>query len=394
MIVLNLYRFFCGYVHFKITGDFPERLMNQLSAQRISMWDVVRRKDEIELSISARNYRRIRQIRGKNRTRTKIIEKLGFPFFARKRLGRIGLLAGALFFVSFLYFMSGFVWDIEVSGNKTIDTQRIVSALEEAGLKKGMRKKGLDTSQLRVDLALKIDEISWAAVNINGVKATVEIREAKSPDERNRENQPCNLLASFDGVVKDIRVKNGVTRVNKGDAVVKGDLLVSGIVEYKDGTTAFKHSEGEIVAQTKRELHYFVDFEQTVEQRTGKTAVRRVLNFFGFKIPLFLGNAGEDSQKKIKEHTFTYNNMQLPITLIEAKYYFKKSKMIVYDEKEATKLAKAGIKRLEEVELKNKRIISKKEAVTKKQDGVGLRAEYICEENIAMEEILLFSTVK
>ena len=39
-MLITLLRYILGYVRFSVSGDFPERLFNQLAANGVSVWDI------------------------------------------------------------------------------------------------------------------------------------------------------------------------------------------------------------------------------------------------------------------------------------------------------------------------------------------------------------------
>ena len=55
---------------------------------------------------------------------------------------------------------------------------------------------------------------------------------------------PCNIVASQDGTIMGIEATVGVAEVRSGDAVLKGDLLISGITENLDKTYNLKAARG------------------------------------------------------------------------------------------------------------------------------------------------------
>jgi len=393
LLILKIFRYLYGYVRFIVIGEFPERLLNQFSINGISAWNIIRKKDYIEASILVRDYRQMRKVRAKSGVRTKIQQKYGFPFLIRNYSKRLGFLIGIACFFMIISFMSSFVWNIEICGNNYIETDSILSALYDLGLKEGTKINEIDSVDLRTKLALKVDNIAWAAINIEGSKVTVDISENKIVEEK-APSDPCNLVAKCDGVILNSEVIIGNSVVKNNTAVLKGQLLVSGIVEYKDGSSSLRHATGKVNAYTNHTLSAKVDFKQMVTRGTDNILTRSALKLFTINVPLYLGSVRGDYTKKIASWRYQNKNMYLPVTVTTATFTQNVTEEIVFSEQETTQMAKQKLMDNEKSELGEATILSKTENIIVNQDSVEVKADYVCEENIAVEEILLISTTK
>ncbi len=386
-MLIFLMRYLFGFVKFRVKGEFPERLFNQLSVLGVSVWDMRREGDVITACMMAKDYCNILHYRGKNRCFTAVLERHGLPFLLRRYRLRLGFAFGISIYVFMLLFLSNFVWNVEIVGNERISTKEITTALNELGICEGVAISSIDQRTAPSKLELLVEGISWASVNIEGVKVTVNVSESIETERFDLE--PCNLIASCDGVITAIRVKSGVTAVKVGQTVEKGDLLVSGLTEYKDGSTSIGVSSGEIIAKTERELNVFVPFSQTEQVEGNLIKKRKVLSVFGVNIPLYLGSVkGEyTTQKTVKK--FEKNNMYLPIFITEAIFTPVSQQTRYLSEQEAVAKAEEQLIVLEQSQLKNAQIVSRNIALQHTENGISLTANYICRENIAEKDLLL-----
>ncbi|HHW46534.1 MAG TPA: sporulation protein YqfD [Clostridiales bacterium] len=391
MIIIKLLRYILGFVRFKASGNFPERFFNLCAKNNITVWNIRRKIGYIEGCMFVKDYKKVRKIRGKSGVRLRIAKKYGLPFFARKYHKRFGFAVGCAIFFIILNLMSMHIWNIKVVGNQSIDTKTILDALAKIGIKEGTRKSSIDVSNARQQLILQLDKISWAAINIEGTKATVDITEVKQVPE-NQEKLPCNLKAAFDGRIVSMEINEGRPVVNVGDAVVAGDLLVSGIVEYKTGQSALKHASGKIIAETNRQLAFHATYEQNYEVETGKVDERSVLNFFGLKFPLYLGTVKGNYKKQVNSWRFETNDSYIPITITTARFIEVENVKSFLDKEQALELAREEIKKMEQEKLSKAQIINREEVVEYTDIGVKLTVNYTCLEDIAVEEILLINT--
>lgn len=391
MAFLKLVRFLCGYVRFIIIGEIPERLINQLAANHISVWNTVRRKDVIEANILARDYKKIRKIRGRNKVKTRLKRKYGLPFFLKNYSKRVGIVIGAVVFIVILNFLSSKVWYIKVEGNDYIPTEKIISIAEKQGLKIGVNKNKINSIKLKNELSKSIKDSAWIAVNVEGAKVTLKISENLIVPKKEK-TYPCNLVAIRDGVITKILVKDGVTKVQVNQAVQRGELLVSGTIEYLDGDSDFKHSMGEVFAKTEREIVVSQKLNEKTTKFTGEIKNRNVLSFFGINIPLYLGSVNKEFQKELKVYQYNNGVMSLPISLHSAKFMIKKDVVNHYSKEQAKKLALLKIEKLEKDILKDSEILNKEEKIIEYKNSIKIIRNYECIENIAKEEKIKVNT--
>ena len=386
-MIIESVRYCLGYVRFSIKGEFPERLLNQLALGGVSVWGIKRQGKVLTACILKRDYLQIRQYRSKNRVTTRIIARYGLPFRAHRYRYRIGFAVGLALYISALGLMSQFVWNIRIVGNEQLSEDEILTVCEEIGLKEGALKGRLNTEQLRTELALKLHEVAWASVNIEGVKATVNISE--NIGNKNPEKVPCNLIAECDGVVTALEVTSGAIAVKVGQTVKKGDLLVSGVTEYKDGTYFFGVSAGEVKAETVREAEIFVPFCQSETVSVGEPQKKRVLTVFGLNIPLYLGSVKGDYETESECKFYDDGQMYLPIYLTETLFQPVAEREYVLTEAEAKSQAMNELDIQEKEEFEDKQILSKETDFEVSDAGVTLKVTYKCRENIAKQDLLL-----
>lgn len=183
-------------------------------------------------------YFKIRPFVRKTHVRVHVVKRQGLSFLMKRYSKRIGLLAGVLVFALVLLLSGEFVWEIRVNGNELVSEQEILQSLEEMGLKRGVWKNSLDVQKLALSLRREYHEIGWAAVNLIGSVAEIEIGERDEGDEVVEDSSPCNVVASRGGQIVSMEVYDGQKAVNKGDTVKQGDLVVSGVVVSSKGKTS------------------------------------------------------------------------------------------------------------------------------------------------------------
>lgn len=389
-MLLWIYKFINGYVYVKFISPFPEKMLNICAANGLNFWKVTLKKNILYFKISISDFKRLKVFKRNIKGKIHITKKNGLPFILQRNKYRYGMLVGAVIFVLLINFMSGFVWNLHISGNENISAESILQSLEALNIKEGSRISKIDPQIARNQLLINRKDISWAAFNIEGCRLTVDITETKQKDDKSKD--PSNLKAAEDGVIKAVEVISGVANVRVGDAVLKGDLLVSGVVEYKDQHTEFVRSRAKIIAETEKVIRVEVPFKQTKRLQTGKYKKRRVLCFFGVKLPLYLGAVGENFELEPKNQTENESKPYLPIKIIENNYYETYDTEIVLTNDKAKQQAKTELEKAIKNYLSDGKILSQRTVSESNENALVMYAELKCEKDIILEEKILVNT--
>lgn len=192
-------------------------------------------------------------------------KRIGLPYIFyryRKRYGiPIGLTGAILIFI----LLSSMIWTVDISGNETVTTEDITAFLKSEGIDKGIFTSTVSGNDIEFMLENKFRDISWATVSVIGSRLFIEIKERTSTDEKSPEDIYSNIIASKDGEVVQANIFTGEGKIYPGTAVVKGDLLVSGVKTYNDGRVEFTKSSAEIMALTENHICSQTAFSITAE---------------------------------------------------------------------------------------------------------------------------------
>lgn len=385
--MLYLYRFFCGILEVEFFGIYPEKIINLCAKNRIAVWNVHYGNNKIRLFITVKDFKRLPRILKRSGLRLHILNKTGFPFFINRYKRRFGIFAGIVIFFAVLQFMSGFIWIIEVEGNKTVTDSEILAICEDLGIKIGVKRNSIDTKNTPQDLLLKTDKLSWGSFNIEGCKLTVNVTEIVPKTEDN--TVATNLKAAKDGIIEKIDVTSGNPVVKVGDIVKKGDLLVSGITETMRDTK-FVHSIGTVTAKTEETITLFEPFIKKTETPIGKTAKRRVLEIFGIKIPLYIGKEKGNFRTEFNCKNLKLLSQNIPIKIYTKKFIFIKKEN---EKRDYDKLCNQLANQLE-LQSQKENFSVKTKDLTQNENGVTLTAVVTKTEDITYSENLIFTIGK
>lgn len=383
-MIIFLYRIVFGFLRVCIYGDFKERALTLCAQNGITLWNNRLKEGKIECNILVKDFRLLRSVLRGNGVKVHILKKRGVPFILNRYRKRSGILVGAVLFFAIIQLMSGYIWIIDVEGNSKVSTAKILSACHSVGLDIGIRKDSFYPKLKREELMLKLDGVAWSSLNVEGSRLTVNVTEIKESD---KEKTYSNLKAASDGIIEKMDITSGTSVVSVGQAVKKGDLLVSGIIETTD-VTRFVNSRGKVYAKTKEEIVLSENYSQKHSVPTGKTKTKTVIEAFDFKIPLYLGTEKGPFETEKSGKNLKLFSANLPIKIHTKKYTFLKEESVTYSYDElCSRLEKRlneQMKKTENGELNTKEFI-------KTEKGVDLKAVIEKNQNIAIEDNLIIS---
>ncbi len=292
MAFTDILAFFKGSVEVEAEGLFLERFLNICMRRGIFLSDVKRIGDEkIRVKIGIGGFKEIRPIARKTRTRVRIKGRQGMPFLLHRYKKRRIAIVGMVLFLGILWYLSGHIVGIDITGNERIKTAEIENQLKSFGLYRGTAVSKIDRRLIQNKMMTAFDDIAWIGVNVKGSRAYIEVRERLDTKQSFDEDVPCNIVADRDGQIVGLEVRSGQTVVKINDMVEEGDLLVSGAMDSQVEGIRYAHSDGSVYAETiyKKVREYPLEFTEKVY--TGKEKKRRSIEVFGQKINLYLKSA-------------------------------------------------------------------------------------------------------
>lgn len=389
MFIVKLIRFLKGYVYFSAYNGHIERLLNLISNNHIPIWDISKKEEVLKGYITVKHYKMIKKFAKKTGVTTRVLERFGFPFFIRKYRKRLGLLIGITIIILFLFGMQQFVWVIEIEGLESLTKETVVQTAQKYGLHKGAYIKNIDFKSVKQKIIADIPELSWIAVNNQGSKIVIEVREAVLAPDIIPKDTASNIIASGSGQIKRMEVYQGQKLVEIDDVVEKGDLLVSGIVEDDKGNRTFTNSRGKIFAHISETKTFTTPYNYEKITPTGKTIKRNYLDVFGVKFPLFIATKLKgEYEKETSYEDLHFFNTKLPLGLYKMEYKQVARENITLDEISAKEKLEKEIEEYEQ-QLSDVKIVSKEVEETKESDGLSLSVTYVFERDIAITQEIL-----
>jgi len=294
-MLLKLWQYIRGYVTIEVRGFSIERFMNMAMHRGLYIWDVSYHGASVRMNVSIKGFRKLKDLAQKTNSRFTIVDKRGAPFTAYKFRKRKLFPIGIIFFIALLYYLSGFIWLVEIGGNERVEHEQILEFLDERGLSIGVRKADIDRFAIERALITHFDDISFINIGIRGTRAAVTVSETLPREELIDKSRPCDIIAKRDGVISSIFVSTGTPMVREGDVVLAGDVLVSGTIvaglDYEAVITGYTHAIASVRSRHYHEINFYINHERILKNFTENTRtafcikiLNKELNFFGASI--------------------------------------------------------------------------------------------------------------
>ena len=174
-----------GQARIRVTCPYPERVLNLCSARNLAFWDLEWEGEaQFTCRVSRQDLRTLRNSAEKLDCRIEVLRREGVPYALGRLRRRQALAAGIVLWGLWLALSSVLIWDIRITGNESVPREEILRALEENGVRRGAWGLSVNGEDIRNHLLLEIPELSWAAVNVSGCRADVQVRERRPAPER------------------------------------------------------------------------------------------------------------------------------------------------------------------------------------------------------------------
>jgi len=241
----------------------------------------------IKASVPVKEFKNVAKIAKESKCKIKIKGKKGLPFILnRYRKRKIFAISLLLVLVS-LVVLSGFIWNIEITGNETISSEEILNIVKDEGLETGKLKRKIDSKKIVEKIRLNRSDISWVGIKISGTNAVIEIVEAdKAPNVINKDDY-CNIVANKDAMIVSANAQNGTLQVKEGDVVKQGSVLIAGWLEGKYTGVRYVHATGQVMAKVWYSKKEKVYYKQNERKQTGNVEKKYSINIKNFAINFY-----------------------------------------------------------------------------------------------------------
>lgn len=248
----------------------------------------------------------------------------GLYWVFRCALKRPVLLFGCVALLLITYWLPSRVLFVRVEGNVQVPERQILAAAEECGIAFGSSAREVRSEKMKNALLSAIPQLQWAGVNTSGCHAVISVREKRDTDPEEQPEIPATITAVRDGYVLQATAEKGALLVRPGDTVKTGQVLISAYTDCGFCVRA-EHAEGEILAQTQRELEAVMQSEGL--RKPEKMEVRRKYSLLLRKKRIFLwedsGICGDSCGRMYEEYYITLpGGFRLPAAVCVEHIFF------------------------------------------------------------------------
>lgn len=260
-------------------------------------------------------------------------------------------------------------------------------------LKFGMLKNKIDKERIINKIRIERNDISWIGIDVIGTNLKVSISEADLAPSLENPNEICNIVADKDGEIASIIVQSGTPRVNVGDVVKKGDLLVEGVMEGKYTGAREVPARAEIYAKIYHEKEEKTTLLQQNEVKTGNEEKKIEIKFNKIKINFHKGLSKFEKYDTIIENKKVrfFSNYYLPLEIIKITNFETNTVEKQYSVEEAINVTKEKLEKSLNEELgidniDNMDNITEELEVENVNDEIIVKLKYIILEKIGTKE--------
>lgn len=375
----------------RVSGD-TARFMN--IAVKTGLRPIRLQKDgkDVLFTLYAKDYKKLHKIKQRTHARVKLAEKSGFPFRFRRMLRRPGLLLGTALGVALMLFLSGFYWEMTISGKDIPYAEsEILAAAKRVGVYIGA-PRSTDTALASVALLEELPELSWASFNTEGCTVQLELRTSVTKAEGAEHDGTGDIVASRAGLIHSITAQNGTVLVKVGSACAAGQVLVSGITqvgdpydpEYNPVRCFYTRARAEILAETQRTFTASCPLSTETVRETD-LGTQRALYILGVRVPLSLSGALK-GQTAYTRTPFVLQRHTLPLWVETVRVYEEETVPVTFTEEEAQRRALENLHQLQKLALgEDGRVLTENITYQTKDGAVYVTSRCVCLENIAQE---------
>ena len=388
-MILKIIDFIIGKANFsiKVNDSHDVAVLNIL--RESGFYDCIAQEEKITFSCACE----------KSKSISKQLDELGVPYeknltglvcLIKRLFSRTGLLLGILGVIALHTYFSGIVWEIDVVGNKNVSDEDVMRVLLNHRVHVGMPKKDLDIKSLTRDFMQSDSRFSFAHMNVNGIRATLEVAEAVSKSEQKVDKkQVCNIVSKCDGVITRIDVYSGGREAENGQSVVKGQLLISSFFETRTSGLLLRRAKGTAFARTEPVLEMIIP-KKKYEKTPAFVGEKTELSILDMHIPVSGTNVlHTDERMDMTTQNFPirlFGVLKIPAVLQKQSFSFYTLTEKERDKNEAQRMFEKELEKARKRYSENGEIIEEHVEMTENENDFVFVCRFSCIESIGIDK--------
>lgn len=286
----KLQNYLCGWRKLTVNPAYTAAVFDLMYRNGIRFFDEEMSDcGDVTVTLREGEYKRFADIAKDLQLEYSVTEIRGLPVTLGFIRRRPMLILGLVLVLTWLFYSENLVWSIRIIGNTKTPTDEIIDHLSDLGFEVGTYYPEVNFNKLHATYVAEQQNIAWLSVYMNGTVAEVQVKELYEDTRPKHENGVyANVIATCDGIVESVNVFEGQAAVRAGDLVRKGQVLISGVVENKDGSVRYEYAAGEVICKTVDSASVKVLPEREVKRYTGQETAKKSIKIFKKSINLFI----------------------------------------------------------------------------------------------------------
>ncbi len=312
-------RYITGWAQARVSGAQPERILTALAERGIDFWDAAPPRDyTLRFRIPAGAAKLLPRLAETMGCEGVIESVHGIPALwhsARKRRTLLLLLLAAVFALGASL---SHIWFIDITGNVTVPDGVIRQALAECGVDIGTNWLAFSQDAVRNGVLLRVPELRWMTVSMQGSRAHVIVREKRTYIEPVPEKEYADIVAAKAGLVTQVQAKRGTAVTEPNKTVLPGEILIGGYRTGRFGVQGPTRAIGTVTARTWYEITAEAPLAAAEKTYTGEKMLRFALILGKLRINFYKGSSicPAECDKIIKRHDAAADGVfTLPLAL-------------------------------------------------------------------------------
>lgn len=378
-----------GMETLKITSADPTGILTVIHNAGLVLHQVSM-EDELTLILTVRrqDVKHLRQLVKKRGGELQRTGYRGLYWTVRSVLRRPVLIAGILFLLILCTYLPTRVFFFRVEGNVSVPTRLILEQAAACGLEFGASRRAVRSEKVKNALLESLPQLEWTGVNTAGCVATISVRERQISFSQGDAGGVSSIVATRDGIIQEVTVTGGSAQCKVGQAVKKGQILVSGYTDCGISIRA-ERARGEVYALTERKMNACTPVDWVYRGET-QTVTKKYSIIIGKKRINFYKGSGilDTGCVKMYEKKFLTlpGGLQLPLAIVTEVWISAPSVSLSVSVDESssllTDLARAHLQQ----NMIAGRILTQSEALSQEEGVLKLEGVYQCLEMIGKEQ--------
>ena len=251
---MGIFRSLGGQVRLSLTSADPPKALTEIRSLGVSVSGIQYVDDLcLHMTVSGKGWKRIEVYAAKKGWDARVLHRQGLIWSVAGLTRRPVLVVGIAFLMLLSLLLPGRILFVQVEGNQAVPTNYILEAAAKQGICLGASARELRSERIKNALLADIDQLQWLGVNARGCVAVISVRERQSQPQEEQTGSLSHLVAKTDGIIQSVTVTKGTPLCKIGEAVVRGQTLISGYTDLGIRLQATR-AKGEVFALTQRKI--------------------------------------------------------------------------------------------------------------------------------------------